>query len=413
MQTRITAANLSTTEGRRADEILRKCVHCGFCTATCPTYQLLGNELDSPRGRIYQIKNMLEGQPADNSVLTHLDRCLTCRSCETTCPSGVDYAELIDIGRHYIETQNIRPLRQKLMRNLLGFLLPYHHRNSLLFKLSSLLRQFLPDTIKAKTPNIRAVQHYPHIKPDNTKTVLLLEGCVQSTLSPNTNSAAAYVLTSLGYQVIREPSISCCGAVNQHLSQVAQAQQWVLKNLANWKQLDKRYQLDAIVSTATGCGAMLKDYSSILQTLPQDTSTYLPLIEKIKDLSELFEADKLLQNPNRFAANQQRISFHAPCTLTHGQRLSNKLFTELKTLGYQLFVPQNAHLCCGSAGTYSLLQPTLSKQLRDNKLQALEENTPDLIITANVGCEHHLNSAANTAVIHWIELVANDLKRHH
>ncbi len=413
MQTSITAALLQTPQGRRADEILRKCVHCGFCTATCPTYQLLGDELDGPRGRIYQIKNMLEGAPADGEILTHLDRCLTCRSCETTCPSGVDYAELIDIGRHHIEQQNIRPLGQKIIRKLLGMLLPHTNRHTHLFKFSSLLRQYLPASFKAKTPVIRAAQQYRQIPANLQKTVLLLEGCVQSTLSPNTNAAAICVLESLGYKVIREPVVSCCGAVNQHLNQLPEAEQWVIKNLRSWKKLDESYRFDAIVSTATGCGVMLKDYPKILKTLALDSALYQSQLDKIKDISELFDANRLSKNIKKYSPNKQQVSYHAPCTLTHGHKLADKLYNELGKLGYQLNIPQNAHLCCGSAGTYSLLQPALSKQLRDNKLQALQECSPDIIITANVGCEHHLNSAGNTPVIHWVELVASDIERSH
>jgi len=411
MQTNLTADHLQTTQGKRADEILRKCVHCGFCTATCPTYQLLGDELDGPRGRIYQIKTMLEGEPADEEILSHLDRCLTCRSCETTCPSGVDYAELIDIGRHHIEQQNIRPLGQKLIRKILGALLPYRNRNFLIFKLGSLFRSFLPAVLKSKTPIIRPAKKYQPSKVSPQKTVLLLEGCAQSTLSPNTNAAASAVLQALGYKVIRESVVSCCGAVNQHLSQIQQAEQWVIKNLKTWKEIDDSHGLDAIVSTATGCGVMLKDYSKIISELPVDSTLYQPLLTKIKDISELFNSEKLTQNIESFKASNQQIAYHAPCTLTHGHKLADQLHAELTKLGYQLNIPQNAHLCCGSAGTYSLLQPVLSKQLRDNKLQALEECSPDIIITANVGCEHHLNGATNTDVIHWIELVANDLNQ--
>lgn len=409
MQTQITQQLLQTGTGKRADEILRKCVHCGFCTATCPTYQLLGDELDGPRGRIYQIKTMLEGQPADLNILAHLDRCLTCRSCETTCPSGVDYAELIDIGRLHIEQQKIRPTGQKFIRTILGQLLPYRSRNFLIFKLGSIFRNLLPKDIKSKTPVIRSEKNYRESTTDTTKTVLLLEGCAQSTLSPNTNAAAAAVLQALGYKVLREPSVSCCGAVNQHLSQVKQAEHWVIKNLKSWHKLDKTHGFDAIVSTATGCGVMLKDYSKIINDLPLDKSLYQPQLSKIKDISELFSADTLLSNEKDFCPTEKQVSFHAPCTLTHGHKLADKLFADLSTLGYQLTIPQNAHLCCGSAGTYSILQPRLSRQLRSNKLQALEACSPEVIITANVGCEHHLNSATNTPVIHWIELIADDL----
>lgn len=413
MQTELTSEILKTHAGKRANEILRQCVHCGFCTATCPTYQLLGDELDGPRGRIYLVKQMLEGQTADREILKHLDRCLTCRSCETTCPSGVNYAELIDIGREHIEQQNIRPTGQKLIRLLLGFLLPYRKRNRLLFNLSSRLRPIFPETLKGLTPIIRTVKPYTDFEPRRLKTVLLLEGCVQSTISPNTNAAAVIVLQAMGYRVIREPDAGCCGAVNHHLNQGTQTGHWIKNNLKQWRQLDEAWQLDAIISTASGCGIVLKDYPKIMDQLSINKGGDSKLLKKIKDISELLDAKTMKTNLKGYTASQQLISFHAPCTLTHGHHLADRLANQLTMLGYRLVKPQNAHLCCGSAGTYSLLQPTISKQLRDDKLKALQESSPQLIITANVGCEHHLNSASDTPVIHWVELLANDLQLSH
>jgi glycolate oxidase iron-sulfur subunit len=409
MQTRITPELLNTHVGQRADEILRKCVHCGFCTATCPTYQLLGDELDGPRGRIYQIKQMFEGAAADRKILTHLDRCLSCRSCETTCPSGVDYAELLDLGRFYIEQKDLRPGWQRLARQLLGNLLPEPKYHRLLFKTASWLRPLMPASLKQKAPIIRPARLYTPAEISAQKTVLLLQGCAQSTLSPNTNAAAKALLQALGYNVIVEPEASCCGAVNQHLNQLEKAEQRMLHNLQKWQKIDQKQHIDAIVSTASGCGLMLKDYPKIIQNLPQDCTEYGDLIARIRDISELFDAETLRKNQTEFAAGTQTVAYHAPCTLTHGQHLSDRLFQQLSALGYRLEVPDNAHLCCGSAGTYSLLQPALSKQLRNNKLDALQASSPGIIITANVGCEHHLNSASNTPVIHWVELVAGDL----
>lgn len=411
MQTNLTQAFLDTSLGRRADEILRKCVHCGFCTATCPTYQLLGDELDGPRGRIYQIKQLLEGQPTDNETLLHLDRCLTCRSCETTCPSGVGYAELIDTGRLLIEKQDIRPAGQKVLRSLLGAVLPHSGRNRLLFKMASLFRPFMPASLRTKAPLIRSAKSYSSFSSDTRKTVLLLDGCVQKTLSPNTNSAATAVLQALGYTVIREPSASCCGAVNHHLSQTEKAEAWVVNNLQSWQKMDAQHPLDAIVSTASGCGAMLQDYPKILQHIPQHKDSFQAILGKIKDISELLDADSIISSRKNFHPNEQKVSWHAPCTLNHGLHLAERLFNQLEQLGYQLTRPVNEHLCCGSAGTYSVLQPTLSRQLRDNKLNALQQFSPELIITANIGCEHHLNSATETDVIHWVELLADDLQK--
>lgn len=412
MQTQIIPQLLNTNAGKRADEILRKCVHCGFCTATCPTYQLLGNELDSPRGRIYQIKQMFEGQPADRETLTHLDRCLTCRSCETTCPSGVDYAELIDIGRAHIEAQGLRPGSQKLIRYLLGQLLPYPRRNRWLFKLGARFRRLLPDILKTKVPHIRLAKSYPERALQPVKTVLLLDGCVQSSISPNTNAAAKLLLESLGYRVINELTVSCCGAVNHHLNQTQQAGKWILDNLQNWHALDQQQELFAIVSSASGCGIMLKDYRHILEQMPASDKRpeYQSLCAKIVDLSELLDADQLQINLKDFTASKQRIAYHAPCTLTHGHKQSDALYQQLSWLGYQLEIPHNAHLCCGSAGTYSILQADISRQLQRKKIEALNEQSPDLIITANVGCEHHLDSVSEVPVRHWVEVVADDIQ---
>ena len=413
MQTHITTELLNTAQGKRVDEILRKCVHCGFCTATCPTYQLLGNELDSPRGRIYQIKQMFEGLPVDRETQLHLDRCLSCRSCETTCPSGVNYAELVDIGRAHIEELGVRPLGEKLIRKLLGQILPYPSRHQWLFKLGVMMRPLLPSRLRKKVPQIRQSTHYSDYQVTPFKTVLLLEGCVQSSISPNTNAAASLLLKSHGYQLIRETSASCCGAVNQHLSQTEKAEQWILKNLQQWSDIDARHTLDAIVSSASGCGVMLKDYEHIVARMNPfpEQSEYLSLCDKIVDVSELLNVELLQKNLAQFQPSQQRIAYHAPCTLTHGQAKADALHQQLSHLGYQLDIPQDAHLCCGSAGTYSILQADISQRLQKNKITALTANSPELIITANVGCEHHLDSASDVPVRHWVELLADDIQR--
>jgi glycolate oxidase iron-sulfur subunit len=411
MQTRLSADLLATANGRRADEILRKCVHCGFCTATCPTYQLLGNELDGPRGRIYQIKQLFEGQPVDRETQLHLDRCLTCRSCETTCPSGVDYAELLDIGRAHIEQLEIRPFHEQWSRAALGYLLPNPATNRWLFKAANWLRPLLPASLKQKAPRIRHQKKYRSAYSHMDKTVLLLEGCVQTTLSPNTNAAAAAVLQSLGYRVIREKPVSCCGAVNHHLSQQQQTEQLIKHNLQQWQHLHRQTPLDAIVSTASGCGAMLKDYPRLVKEMGMESTQNDEILGKIHDISELLDAAKLRHHVRGFNANERLLAYHAPCTLSHGHHLAEHLFQQLTMLGYRVEKPLDAHLCCGSAGTYSLLQAEISRQLRDNKLDALLATGANTIITANVGCEHQLDCVSEVPVIHWVEQLAEDINR--
>jgi glycolate oxidase iron-sulfur subunit len=409
MQTRLQTGLLDSDMVAQAERILRKCVHCGFCTATCPTYQLLGDELDGPRGRIYQIKRVLEGEAAGAETLLHLDRCLTCRSCQTTCPSGVNYIELLDLGRQHLEQQNLRSTSQRLLRQLLGWLLPRRSRNHTFFRLANAVRPLMPASLKHKTPTIRPLSNYPPAATTGEKTVLLLEGCVQSTLSPNTNAAAELLLSTLGYKVIREQPVSCCGAVNHHLSQQQKTNELIVTNLRNWRALDKQTGLHAIVSTASGCGVMLKDYPRLIQDLPVDAGEYQPVLDKIRDISELFDADSLRQNAPQFSANKAAIAWHAPCTLNHGQKLAGRLFDQLQNLGYTLQQPRDAHLCCGSAGTYSVLQSDLSERLLQDKKDKLLAGQPGLVITANVGCEHHLANAIDGPVLHWAELVANDL----
>jgi len=405
MQTQLLPQLLSTAKGQRIDEILRKCVHCGFCMATCPTYQLTGNELDSPRGRIYQMKLMFEGQAADRNTLLHLDRCLTCRSCETTCPSGVEYAELLDYGRAQVQQQVARPAVPQLTLNLLNFFLPYPKRHAISFKALSFFKALIPPPLKNKIPHIRPTKHYRGVTRQNFQTVYLLEGCVQSTISPNTNQAATHVLNTLGYQVIREVKPTCCGALSQHSGKEQQALQFVIKQLDTWQQINQQTPLSAIISTASGCGVMLKDYHRLLTAKQQNT--YQNVLSKIKDISELLDVEAIKPKLN---AHPNPIAYHAPCTLNHGQQLADNLQQKLTALGYKLKQPKDAHLCCGSAGTYSIMQADLSKQLQHNKVNALEKTGSDSIITANVGCEHHLASISTLAVKHWIELIADDIK---
>ncbi len=404
MQTSLKPDLLKTARGQRIDDILRKCVHCGFCLATCPTYQLTGDELDSPRGRIYQIKQVFEGQAADNNTQLHLDRCLTCRSCETTCPSGVNYAELLDYGREEVNSIIKRPALQQGTIRLLNSFLPYPKRHSFSFKALSFLKPLIPNILGQKIPSIRPAKKYPVTQRQNFQNVFLLEGCVQSTISPNTNQAAVAVLSSMGYQVIKEKSPKCCGALSHHSGNEKNTLAFIKKQLEQWQKVDDKTPLSAIISTASGCGVMLKDYERLLPK--HDQKTYQNLLDKIVDISELLDIGHLKP---QLKTKQSSIAFHAPCTLNHGQQLAARLKENLTALGYQLKEPKNAHICCGSAGTYSIMQANLSTQLKNNKVKALEETNCELIITANVGCEHHLASTCKVNVRHWIELIADDL----
>ncbi|MBL7005031.1 MAG: glycolate oxidase subunit GlcF [Gammaproteobacteria bacterium] len=406
MQTQLTSDLLKTAKGQRIDEILRKCVHCGFCTATCPTYQLTGDELDSPRGRIYQIKRLFEGQTADHNTQLHLDRCLTCRSCETTCPSGVNYAELLDYGREQVNHDVKRPLEQQAILNLLNYVLPYSSRHSLMFKALSKVKKILPKSIRGKIPTIKPLKQYRAIARQNFQTVYLLEGCVQSTISPNTNQATLHVLNTMGYQVIREAKPKCCGALSHHSGKEEQSNSFILDQLNTWLEIDQKTPLSAIVSTASGCGVMLKDYHRLLTT--EQKELYQNVLNKICDISELIDVEALKPKLN---VHKNDIAYHAPCTLNHGQKLADELFNKLTQLGYSLKQPKDAHLCCGSAGTYSVMQPELSKQLQHNKLNALAQTGGTKIVTANVGCEHHLASISHLEVKHWIEMLADDLNQ--
>ena len=397
MQTQLTPDIIKTNAGREADRILRKCVHCGFCTATCPTYQLLGDELDGPRGRIYLIKQVLEGHPATRHTQKHLDRCLTCRSCETTCPSGVDYVHLLDYGRHQVEQQVRRPLWQNWQRRVLRYLLPESKRFYPLLRLGQWLRPLLPKAIKQNVPAPVSVLPWP--QQQHARRMLLPGGCVQSSLAPDIDSATVRVLDQLGIQLIQAGG--CCGAVSHHLSATEQAKDYARRNIdAWWPHIEAG--AEAIVSNATGCGVMLKDYVHLLSEDPDYAEKAEHIANLTRDIVEVLEVEDLSSfNP---PTTHKRISFHAPCTLQHGQGLAGRVEALLRRAGFELLPVRDAHLCCGSAGTYSITQPQLSHQLRDNKLAALKQGAPELIATANIGCLMHLDAVSDVRVKHWITL---------
>jgi glycolate oxidase iron-sulfur subunit len=403
METRLADFIRNTPEGHEADAILRSCVHCGFCTATCPTYQLLGDELDSPRGRIYLIKQVLEGAPVTEKTQLHLDRCLICRSCETTCPSGVRYARLLDIGRAIVAAKVPRHGADALRRDLLKYVLPRPGIFTPALRIGQWLRPMLPPKIKAKLPLTQRAGAWPQSA--HPRRMIALAGCVQPSLAPDINAATARVLDRLGISLIEAPGAGCCGAVRFHLDAVEAARDDARRNIDAWlPMLDGG--AEAIVMTASGCGVHVRDYVNLLL----DDRAYAVKAARValltRDVAEIVAAEAerlsaLLRSP----AAAEPIAFHAPCTLQHGQKIRGVVEELLRAAGYRLTAVVDGHLCCGSAGTYSLLQPEIAGQLRDNKLAALTAGRPTRIATANIGCLQHLAGATEVPVQHWIELI--------
>ncbi|MBI3905468.1 MAG: glycolate oxidase subunit GlcF [Pseudomonas fluorescens] len=400
MQTILSERASHLPRAAEAESILRTCVHCGFCNATCPTYQLLGDELDGPRGHIYLIKQVLEGNDVTQKTQQHLDRCLSCRNCETTCPSGVDYHNLLDIGRAVVDAAVPRPLGQRLLREGLRQTVPHPELFKTLVNSGQVFRALLPGTLQSKLPrNVYPAK--PRPMTPRERQVLMLEGCVQPSLSPNTNAAAARVLDRLGISVIESREAGCCGAVDYHLDAQAAGLDRARRNIdAWWPGIEKG--AEAIVQTASGCGAFIKDYDHLLASDPAYADKAKKVSELARDLVEVLRGEPL-EKLGIHAS--QRLAFHCPCTLQHGQKLGGAVEALLTGLGFNLTSVPDGHLCCGSAGTYSLTQPELSRQLRDNKLNALESGHPEVIVTANIGCQSHLDGAGRTPVRHWIELV--------
>ncbi|MDH3984968.1 MAG: glycolate oxidase subunit GlcF [Gammaproteobacteria bacterium] len=400
MQTSLPQALLATESGTRANEILRNCVHCGFCNATCPTYQLTGDELDGPRGRIYLIKQVLEGNKPTDKTQLHLDRCLTCRACETTCPSGVDYHLLLDTGRELLEQSVPRPLPARLVRRALRLVLPWPARFTPLLRTAQLLRPLLPAAMKQKIP-VRSKDKRPRPQQQHARRILLLTGCVQDAMSPQINAATIRVLHALGIQTLTRSSSGCCGAVSHHLGATDEALGFMRRNIdAWWPDIEQGAQ--AVVVTASGCAPMVKDYGQLLANDTAYADKASRVSELAKDISEIIAAEDF-RTVIRQAAGNQKIAFHSPCTLQHAQRITGSVEQILGQAGYTLTPVTDSHLCCGSAGTYSILQPQLSGRLRDNKLAALQAGQPDMIATANIGCLAHMASHAEVPVKHWIE----------
>ena len=413
MQTTFTPEQLADPATARSNEILRACVHCGFCTATCPTYQVLGDELDSPRGRIYLIKDMLEsGRDATEDVVRHVDNCLSCLSCMTTCPSGVQYGHLVDLGRKVVDAKVQRPLKERALRWALK-----EGLTSSLFspamKLGQSVRALLPAALKAKVPAPQNAGTWPSTS--HQRKVLMLAGCVQPAMKPNINSATARVLSACGIEVVVPPAAGCCGAVKFHLNDQVGGLDHMRNNIDAWWPWVEQ-GVEAIVMNASGCGVTVKEYGHLLQHDAQYAAKAKRISELTRDLSELLpmclpELQKQLK-PEAVAATGL-LAYHPPCTLQHGQQLKGGVEAQLGQLGFKLRVTDiESNLCCGSAGTYSVLQAETAYTLRDRKLGHLNKLQPTAILSANIGCITHLQSGSEVPVKHWIELVDEALAKH-
>ncbi|MBK6618922.1 MAG: glycolate oxidase subunit GlcF [Nitrosomonas sp.] len=407
MQTQLEDGIRNTPAGKEADAILRSCVHCGFCLATCPTYQLLGDELDSPRGRIYLIKQLLEGAEATQKTQRHLDRCLTCRACETTCPSGVQYGRLLDIGRHQVEQQVERRLHVRLIRYALRKILPNRRIFVALMTAARIARPLMPAKLKKSIPPVSKEINLP-VEGNGQRVMLVLDGCVQPVLKPAINLATSRVLKRVGIDLVSASQAGCCGALAYHLNAQDEGLDAMRRNIDAWWPyvVHPNKPAEAIVITASGCGVTIKEYGHLLRHDDRYAEKAARISALAKDIGEVMAAEKnhlaTLMRNNTYLPH---IAFHSPCTLQHGMRLNGVVEELLQALGFKLARIADAHLCCGSAGTYSLLQPQLSRQLRDNKLAALCQEKSALLATANIGCLMHLQAGTDKPVKHWIELL--------
>ena len=405
MQTHLSAEFSDSTEGKEAAAILRKCVHCGFCNATCPTYQLLGDELDGPRGRIYLIKQMLEGAEVTRSTQLHLDRCLTCLNCQTTCPSGVEYGHLVDIGRKLVEERVARPPADKAVRwSLREGLTSSWFAPAL--KVGRALRPLLPRILKNKVPARSGAPSTVTARGTQSRKVLILQGCVQPAMLPNIDRATERVLDAVGIQAVYAAGTGCCGALRTHLSDSQGGLQDMRRNIDAWTPQLASGEIEAIISSASACALTIKEYGHALAHDAAYAERARRISALARDLSELLPAMVPALKERLRTKPAARAAFHAPCTLQHGQRVRGVVETQLRALGFEISAPvEESHLCCGSAGAYSILQPQIATQLRDRKLLNLAKLEPQLILSANVGCIQHLQSGTSTKVLHWIEML--------
>ena len=401
MEARLTEAVKATPDGEEAASILRNCVHCGFCLATCPTYQLLGDELDGPRGRIYLIKQVLEGDTPTASTQLHLDRCLTCRACETTCPSGVQFGRLLDTGRRLVDEQVRRPKLQRLARGLLAALLTGPWFAPALW-MSRALRPLLPRALASRVPSRAMAGHWPTRR--HSRRMLLLTGCVQPAMAPNINASTARVLDALGIELLVAREAGCCGAIRHHLTNQQGALDDARRNIDAWWPHIKA-GAEAIIFNASGCGTMLREYGHLLRNDPVYADKAARISALSRDLAELLPPYAVQLAAMLRAPVTRRISFHAPCSLQHGLKVRGAVEKLLLVLGAEILPVADGHLCCGSAGTYSLLQSRIAEQLGQARAQALMAPGPEVILSANIGCIAHITTGASVPVRHWIEWV--------
>lgn len=402
MYTALSPELRDTEQGREARGIVRSCVHCGMCLAACPTYRLLGDELDSPRGRIYLIKGLLEGDGEERPALRHLDRCLTCRACESVCPSGVRYADLLDIGRRRAE--RARSWRERGLRALMCAVLPYRRRFALALKVARLLRPTLPLPLRRRVPLPEAAGSWPRVR--HRRRVILFQGCVQSAAAPEIDAAAARILDRIGISAVRADGETCCGAISHHFGRSAQALALMRRNVRVWSRLLDG-GCEAVLVTSSGCDATIRDYGRLLGDGP-DGDLARRVAESVRDPCTLLQREDVQRLRSLVPARPPRVAFQAPCTLQHALRLGGTVEGLLERLGFALTPVRDASLCCGSAGTYSLLQPRIAHRLRQRKLETLLAGSPDVVATANVGCLLHLQAEASLPVRHWLGLLDPD-----
>ena len=400
MQTSLAPKIQKSRHAEAIESILRSCVHCGFCNATCPTYQLRGDELDGPRGRIYQMKQYFEGEAANPEMLKHLDRCLTCRACETTCPSGVRYSHLLEIGKEMIEHELPRPLFDRLRRAAIVRFINSGWLFASSIRIGQALAGLMPAAIRRTIPARQPA--LPRSNGEHARKVLMLAGCVQPALAPNTNTRAINLLDKLGIEVIELPQHMCCGAAAMHTSEPDYAMRQI-RQLIDYCWPHVEAGVEAIVVTATGCGVSVRDYGRLLADDPDYAAKAQQLSSLYRDLIQVVEA-----NADRIevdGASGRRVAVHTPCTMQHGLGLNGRVERLLAGLGYRICRVEESHLCCGSAGTYSMLQPSFARQLQENKWRALGVDKPDVIVTSNIGCQVQLAQGGGTPVVHWIELI--------